>query len=110
MKTKGRRCKKVQRVRILLRTLQIARVADTERFWEHGYTPHRYTHTPCFGDKRLKGVENKGSASAKAEKRACIALKILSAFLQRDCRENSWRRERVGCGAIIGAVMDYYTS
>jgi hypothetical protein len=79
MKTKGRRCKKVQRVRILLRTLQIARIADTERFWEHGYTL-----PPCFGEKRLEGVENKGSAPTRAEKRDCIALKTLRAFLQRD--------------------------
>jgi hypothetical protein len=71
MKTKGRHCKKVQRVRIMLRTLQIARIADAKRFWDHGYTP-----TPLFR------VENKGLGPTNTEKRGCMWLKTLRSFLQ----------------------------
>jgi hypothetical protein len=86
MKTKDRRCKKVQRVRILLRTLQIARIADTKRFWEHGYTP-----TPCFGEKRLEGIENKGSHLQRLKKEAGCGRKHCGRFCNRVAEINSWR-------------------
>jgi hypothetical protein len=102
MKTKGRRCKKVQGVRILLRTLQIARIAETKRFWEHGYTS-----TPCFAKKRLESVENKGLGVKNSEKRGCILLKTLRGSLQRKCkRRHLGRLRRESRGRMAGRARN----
>src|ERR1700730_7030798 len=43
---------------------------------------------PCFAEKRLDVVENKGLTLTNAEKRACIALKTLRWLLEQRSKED----------------------
>jgi hypothetical protein len=60
-------------------------VDDFSSFWAQRIFGSMLIPLPsCFGEKRLEGVENKGSKPTKAEKRARILLKTLRPSLQRE--------------------------
>jgi hypothetical protein len=123
MKTKGRRCKKVQRVRILLRTLQIARIGGTKRFRVHGYTP-----TPCFAKKRLESVDKKGLGVENAKKKRLYFVENIEALFAERMHEmtalvagagKSWLEGRTGEELDSGrkfddgdaaTIMEHFTS
>ena len=124
MKTKGRRCKKVQRGSILLRTLQIARIGGTKRFRVHGCTPT----PPCFAKKRLESVDKKGLGVENAKKKRLYFVENIEALFAERMHEmtalvagagKSWLEGRTGeewdsgrkfDGGDAATIMEHFTS